>query len=263
MPAAMLVDSHCHLDFEQLSADLPAVLTRADQAGVGMMLSISTRLSTFPNVRAIAEAHDHIYCTVGIHPLEAANEGPTTAVQLGMYAEHPKVIGFGESGLDYHYDTSPPKDIQHQQFLEHIIAARENDLPLVIHARDADEDMMQILCDETAKGPFKFILHCFSSGRELAETGVELGGYVSFSGILTYKKSDALRAIAADIPLNRLLVETDAPYLAPQPVRGQTCEPGFVAYTAETLANLKGVSYEELCEQTTANFLELFQKVAV
>jgi len=257
----MLVDSHCHLDFDALNQNLPQVLGNADKAGVGLMLSISTKLSTFPNVRHIAEHHDTVYCTVGIHPLEAAEEGLTNAEQLMMYAEHPKVVGIGESGFDFFREGYPDENMQRQQFLAHIDAARQIQLPLVVHARAADAQMIEVLEEETQKGAFPFILHCYSSSRELAMKGLELGGYISFSGILTFPKSQELRDLARDIPVERLLVETDAPFLAPQPVRGQSCEPAHTIHTAETLADIKGLTYADLAKKTTENFLTLFDKV--
>jgi TatD DNase family protein len=255
----MLVDSHCHLDFPDFAEERAAVVARALGAGVGRMVTISTRVKRFAQILEIAESFDEVYCSVGTHPHNAAEELDVTAADLVRLSAHPKVVAIGEAGLDYHYDKSP-RDAQAVGFRTHIAAARETGLPLVIHARSADDDMATILEEETGKGAFPFILHCFSSGRRLAEVGVALGGYVSFSGILTFKNSADLRAIAADVPRDRLLVETDAPYLAPPPHRGQRNEPAFVADTARVLAETIGVSVEEIAKITTDNFFRLFSK---
>lgn len=256
----MLVDSHCHLDFPDFADERDAVIARAGEAGVGLMVTISTRVRRFPDILAIAEAYENVFCTVGTHPHNAGEETDVTAQELIRLAGHPKVIGIGEAGLDYHYDKAP-RDLQASGFRTHIAAARETRLPLVIHARNADADIAAILEEETGKGAFPFILHCFSSGPELARKGVELGGYISFSGILTFKKSDELREIARQVPRDRLLVETDAPYLAPVPHRGKRNEPSFVAHTAAVLAETIGLGAEETAELTTANFLRVFDKV--
>jgi TatD DNase family protein len=256
----MLVDSHCHLDFPDFADDRAAIVERAGKAGVARMVTISTRVRRFPDVLAIAEAFDAVYCSVGTHPHNAAEEPDVTAEELVRLSAHPKVVAIGEAGLDYHYDKSP-RDAQAKGFRTHIAAARQTDLPLVIHARSADADMAAILEEETQKGVFPFILHCFSSGRELAETGVRLGGYVSFSGILTFKNSGELRDIAASVPHDRLLVETDAPYLAPMPFRGKRNEPAYVANTAAVLAETVGVSADEIAKITTDNFFRLFTKM--
>jgi TatD DNase family protein len=256
----MLVDSHCHLDFPDFEAERDEVVARAHAAGVGLIVTISTRVARFDGLRAIAERYDSVYCTVGTHPHNAAEETDVTADQLVRLSEHPKVVGIGEAGLDYFYDKAP-RDLQAKGFRTHIEAARRTGLPLVIHARDADDDIAAILREETGKGAFPFILHCFSSGPALARTGVELGGYVSFSGILTFKKSEALREIARSVPHDRLLVETDAPYLAPVPHRGKRNEPAYVAHTAGVLAETIGLSPEETARLTTENFLRLFEKV--
>lgn len=256
----MLIDSHCHLDFPDLAEELPQIVERAAAAGVGGMVTISTRVRKFPQVLAIAERYDNVWCSVGTHPHNAADETDVSADELVELAAHPKVVAIGEAGLDYHYDKSP-RDDQAAGFRIHIEAARRTGLPLVIHARNADEDIAAILREETGKGPFPFILHCFSSGRQLAETGIELGGYVSFSGILTFKNSEELRQIARDLPIDRLLVETDAPYLAPPPFRGKRNEPAYVVHTAKVLADTLGVSDTEIAEITTANFFRLFTKV--
>jgi TatD DNase family protein len=256
----MLVDSHCHLDFPDFAEEREAVIGRAVAAGVRRMVTISTRVKRFPLIREIAEGHEEVYCSVGTHPHNAAEELDVTANELARLSHHPKVVAIGEAGLDYFYDHSP-RDAQAESFRRHIAAARETGLPLVIHSRDADSDMAAILEEETGKGAFPFILHCFSSGRQLAETGVRLGGYVSFSGILTFKKSEELRDIAREIPRDRLLVETDAPYLAPQPFRGKRNEPAYVAYTALVLAETLGLDAGELATITTDNFFRLFTKM--
>jgi TatD DNase family protein len=256
----MLIDSHCHLDFPELAADLDAVLARAVEAGVGLMLTISTRVRRFDELRAIVEAHDNVFCSIGTHPHNAADEPDVTVDELVELACHRKVVAIGEAGLDYHYDHSP-RDAQARSFRTHIAAAREMQLPLVIHAREADADIARILIEETEKGAFPFVLHCFTSCAELARTGLALGGYVSFSGVVTFKKAEPLRDIAREVPENRLLVETDAPYLAPMPMRGKINEPAFVAHTAAQLAALKGVSEADFARITTDNFFRLFEKV--
>lgn len=255
----MLVDSHCHLDFPDYDEDREAVIERARAAGVGRMVTISTRVREIARLLAIADTHSDIFCSVGTHPHNAAEEPDVTTEMLIDLAEHPKIVAFGEAGLDYHYEGD--RAAQETGFRRHIAAARETGLPLVIHARDADEDMARILTEETGKGAFPAILHCFSSGRALAMTGVELGLHVSFSGIVTFKKTDELKAIAASIPADRLLVETDAPYLAPTPHRGSRNEPSYVVETAKVLAEVRGVSPEEIAAMTTANFFRLFTKV--
>lgn len=258
--SVMLIDSHCHLDFPDLAGEREAVLARAQAAGIGLMVTISTRVRRFDEVLAIAEAHDQIYCSVGTHPHHAAEEPEITAEDLIALAKHPKVVAIGEAGLDYHYDRSPRAD-QERGFRTHIEAARETGLPLVIHAREADDDVARILEEETARGAFPFVLHCYTSGPELARRGLALGGYVSFSGVVTFKNSGSLRDIAKEVPLDRLLVETDAPYLAPEPLRGRTNEPANVVHTAARLAAIRGTSEEEMAEITSANFFRLFQKV--
>lgn len=258
----MLVDSHCHLDFPDFADELHSVVARAMAAGVGRMVTISTRVRRFDAVRAIAEAYDGIYCSVGTHPHNAAEELDVTVEELVRLSEHPKVVAIGEAGLDYYYDRAP-RDAQAQGFRIHIAAARETGLPLVIHSRNADEDMATILEEETGKGAFPFILHCFSSGAALAQTGVKLGGYVSFSGILTFKNSDELREIARQIPRDRLLVETDAPYLSPMPHRGKRNEPAYVAHTAAMLAETIGVDLAEIAAITTENCFRIFSKMPV
>ncbi|TPJ30546.1 TatD family hydrolase [Mesorhizobium sp. B2-8-3] len=256
----MLVDSHCHLDFPDFAEERAAIVARALAAGIGRMVTISTRVRRFQQILEIAETFNEVYCSVGTHPHNAAEELDVTADELVRLSDHPKVVAIGEAGLDYYYDKAP-RDAQAQGFRTHIAAARRTGLPLVIHSRDADDDMAAILEDETGKGAFPFILHCFSSGRRLAEVGVALGGYVSFSGILTFKNSTELRAIAADVPRDRLLVETDAPYLAPVPHRGKRNEPAYVANTAKVLAETIGVSEAEIADITTGNFFRLFTKM--
>ena len=257
----MLVDSHCHLDFPDLAPRLAAVIAAAAQAGVGRMVTISTQVRRADVYRALAEAHRSVFCTVGTHPHNAAEEPDTAVSELVRLAEHPRCVAIGESGLDYYYDKSP-REVQKRVFRTHIAAARDTGLPLVIHARDADADMIAILTEEMRVGRYEAVLHCFSSGAELASVGVELGFYISFSGILTFRKSDELRRIAALVPRERLLVETDAPYLAPEPHRGRTNEPAYVMHTARVLADVIGVSEDEVARITTANFYRLFRKAA-
>jgi TatD DNase family protein len=252
----MLVDSHCHLDFPDFAEEREAIIARAREAGIGTMLTISTRLDQFPGVRAIAEAHNDIWCSVGAHPHEAADHAELVADRLIALATHPRVIGIGETGLDFHYDHSP-REVQERVFRAHIAAARDTGLPLIVHAREADDEIADILEEER---PPAGVLHCFSSGRNLAERALTLGFYISISGIVTFRNADDLRAIVRDVPLERLLVETDAPYLAPVPHRGRRNEPAFVAATAAAAAELKGIDGETLAEVTTANFFKLFAK---
>ena len=256
----MLIDSHCHLDYFQ-GEDLAGVLARAAAAGVGEMVTIGTRLTRSAEMRALAEAHPNVWCTVGIHPHNAGEGEVPTPEAIVAETHHPKVIGIGESGLDYFYDKAP-RDRQQAGFRAHIRAARLSGLPLCIHARDADEDIAAILREEAGQGAFPFLLHCFSSGRGLAEAALALGGYISFSGILTFPKSQEIRDIARDVPKERLLVETDAPYLAPVPFRGKRNEPGHVAHTAKVLAEVHGMGAGEMADLTTANFRRLFPKAA-
>lgn len=256
----MLIDTHCHLDFPDFAEELDEVIARAHAAGVKQMVTISTRVHKLPQLLAICERFPSVHCTVGTHPNNANEELDVTADQLVALAENPKVVAIGEVGLDYFYDTQKPEDQKHG-LLVHIEASRRTGLPLVIHSRSADEDMAAILTAETGKGAFPFILHCFSSGPELARVGVELGGYVSFSGILTFPKSEELRAIAATIPVDRLLVETDAPYLAPKRWRGKRNEPSYVVNTAEVLAEVKGMTYEALAAASTENAYRLLSKL--
>jgi TatD DNase family protein len=256
----MLVDSHCHLDFPDFADELDAVVDRARAAGVARMVTISTRVARHAQVLAITERFDDVYCSVGTHPHHAKEEPEVTTADLVVWARDPKVVAIGEAGLDYHYDHSP-RELQERGFRRHIAAARETGLPLVIHTRDADADTAKILREEMGQGAFSAVLHCFTGGRDLAFTGIDLGLYVSFTGILTFKKSDELRAIAASLPGDRILVETDAPYLAPGPYRGKRCEPAYVGETAKVLAEVRGVSPEAVARQTTENFFRLFAKV--
>jgi TatD DNase family protein len=256
----MLVDHHCHLDFPQLAAERDEVIARARRAGVGVIVTISTRIRRLHEILAIAEAYPDVFCSVGTHPHNAHEELDLSVEDIVRLAQHPKVVAIGEAGLDYHYKNTPPA-VQAQGFRNQIAAARETGLPLEIHSRDADADTARILAEEHAKGPFPAILHCFTGGRELAHCALGLGLYISFSGVVTFKKSEPLRAIAAEVPLDRLLVETDAPFLAPEPFRGKTNEPSFVAHTAAMLAQVNGLLPAALAEATTDNFFRLFGKV--
>ncbi|MGY8957407.1 MAG: TatD family hydrolase, partial [Alphaproteobacteria bacterium] len=246
----MLVDSHCHLDFKDFEGELDDVVARAGAAGVGTMVSISTHLSKFEGVKAVAERFDNVWCSVGVHPHQAGEEGVDSPDRLVELAQHPRVVGIGESGLDYYYDNSP-RDRQQISFRAHIEAARETGLPLIVHARDADEDAADIMRDEMEKGAYTAVMHCFSSGRGLAEAALEMGMYISFSGILTFKNAQELRNIARDVPEDRILVETDSPFLAPIPNRGKRNEPSFVAHTAEVLAEVRGMDRNALETATT------------
>lgn len=257
----MLIDSHCHLDFPDLAARIPDVIARARVAGVERLVTISTRVAKAETYRALAEAHPAVWWTIGTHPHNAAEEPDIAVSRLVELSRHPRCVAIGEAGLDFHYDKSP-RDVQARVFRTHIAAARESGLPLVIHARDADDEMIRILTEETGRGRFAAVLHCFSSGEKLAQVGVELGLYVSFSGILTFKGSGEIRRIARDVvPRDRLLVETDAPYLAPVPHRGRTNEPAYVAETAKVLAETLGIGAAAAAELTTANTLRLFSKM--
>jgi TatD DNase family protein len=258
----MLIDTHCHLDFPEFVGDLPGVRSRAKAAGVSQMITISTRVKKYEVYREISEAQDNVWFSVGTHPHQAHEEPDVTAADLAALSTHPRCVAIGEAGLDYHYDKSP-RDVAAKVFRTHIDAARRTGLPLVIHARDADEDVAAILRDEMGKGTFKALLHCFTASRMLAETGIELGLYVSFSGVLTFKNSQALRDIARDLPLDRLLVETDAPFLAPTPHRGKPNQPAYVAETAKVLGELKGLGADEVAAATTGNALRLFDKMPV
>ena len=257
----MLVDHHCHLDFQQFADDRAGVVERARAAGVGVIVTISTRIKRLPELLAITATDEALFCSVGTHPHQADEETEYTTDDIVKLAAHPKVVAIGEAGLDYFYKKSSPAN-QAEGFRRHIRAARITGLPLEIHTRDADADSARILAEEhAAGGPFPAILHCFTGGAELARAAVGLGLYVSFTGVISFKKSDALRAVAAEVPLDRLLVETDAPFLAPEPHRGRTNEPAFVVHTAAALAKVKGVSAAEMAAATTANFFRLFTKV--
>ena len=256
----MLVDSHCHLDFPDFDAERDDIVQRAVDAGVGLMVTISTRVSKFKRIRAIAEAYPNVFCSIGTHPHNAGEETGVTAEELIALSQYEKCVAIGEAGLDYHYDKAP-REAQARGLHVHIDAARQTGLPLVIHARNADADMESVLVAETGKGAFPFLLHCFSSGARLAEIGAELGGYVSFSGILAFKNSQDIRAIAKKTPRGRLLVETDAPYLAPPPHRGRRNEPSYVVETAQCLADTLGESLDTVKGLTTRNFFRLFSKV--
>lgn len=255
----MLVDSHCHLDFDIFDEDRQETIQRARDAGVATMVTICTRVTRFEEIRAIAETDENIWCSVGIHPHQAEEEPVVTIEDLVSRAAHPKVIGIGETGLDYYYDNSP-RELQETSFRTHIAASRETGLPLIVHTRDADEDMADILEDEMGKGAFPGVLHCFSSGRRLAERALDIGFYISLSGIVTFKNAQDLRDIAKDVPVDRILVETDSPFLAPIPNRGKRNEPAFVADTAAKVAELKGVDKHALSMTSTENFFRLFSK---
>lgn len=257
----VLVDSHCHLDFPDFEPERDNIVQRARDAGIVRMVTISTRVHEFDRVLKITETYPQVFCSVGTHPHHADKEPDVTTEQLVTLASHPKVVAIGEAGLDYFYDKAP-RGAQEQGLRRHIDAARLTGLPLVIHSRDADDDMAQILAEETrGKGAFPFVLHCFTGGSELAERAIALGGYVSFSGIAAFKNSTALREIAANIPKDRLLVETDAPYLAPPPHRGKRNEPSYVLHTATIIAEHLGLSIDAFAETTTENFYRLFSKV--
>lgn len=256
----MLVDSHCHLDFPEFAPELDAIVERARAAGIGRMVTISTRVKKFAEVIAIAERFPEVFASVGTHPHNAQEEPDVTAEELVALSAHPKVVAIGEAGLDYHYDKSP-RDLQAQGFRRQIAAARRTGLPLVIHTREADADCAAILEDEIGKGAFPAVLHCYTGGRDLAFKAVELGLYIGFTGIITFKTGEALRDIARDLPADRILVETDAPFLAPIPYRGKRNEPSYVVNTAKVLAETRGVSEAEIARQTTENFFQLFSKV--
>jgi TatD DNase family protein len=256
----MLIDSHCHLDFPDFASELDAVVARARAAGIARMVTISTRVRRFADVLAIAERFPDVYCSVGTHPHYAHEELDITAADLVARTKHPKVVALGEAGLDYHYDRSP-RDAQERGFRTHIAAARQTGLPLVIHSREADADTARILEEETGQGAFPAVLHCFTGGADLARRAIALGLSISFTGILTFKNSTALRAIAAELPADRILIETDAPYLAPLPFRGKRNEPAYVVETAKVLAETRGVPLDEIAQQTSENFFRLFGKV--
>jgi TatD DNase family protein len=256
----MLFDSHCHLDYLARDGDLEDVIGRARAAGVTTMITICTKLSEFDVVRAIAEEHADIYCSVGVHPHEAEAEGQDDTRRLVAHAGHPKVVGIGETGLDYFYEHAP-RQRQQESFRAHIAAGRETGLPLIVHSRDADDDTAEILREERGQGAYSGVIHCFTAGPELAKAALDLGLYISISGIVTFRKAEALRAVVRDIPLERLLIETDAPYLAPEPKRGKRNEPAFVAYTAAAVAKIKYMSVNDLANATAANARRLFSKI--
>ncbi len=256
----MLVDSHCHLDFPDFADELDGVVARARAADVGRIVSISTRVARHDGLLAIAERFPDVFCSVGTHPHHAHEEPDVTTADLVARTRHAKVVAIGEAGLDYHYDFSP-RDAQERGFRRHIAAARETGLPLVIHAREADDDVARILEEESGQGAFPAVLHCFTGGRDLAQRAIALGLSISFTGILTFKSSASLRKIAAELPADRILVETDAPYLAPGKFRGKRNEPSYVVETAKVLAETRGVAFDEIARQTTENFFRLFSKV--
>ena len=260
MGQGILVDHHCHLDFPQFAEHLDAIVERAHANGVAAMVTICTRIRELDKLLKIADAYPNVYCSVGTHPHYADEELDIPTEEIVALSHHPKIVAIGEAGLDYYYQHSS-KEGQAEGFRRHIAAARETGLPLEIHARDADADTIQILEEEYALGPFKAILHCYTGGPDLAQRAVNMGMIVSFTGVVTFKKSDALREIAASVPLDQILVETDAPYLAPMPYRGKTNEPAYVRHTAETIAAVKGISNDELAAATTKNFLRYFDKV--
>lgn len=256
----MLVDSHCHLDFPDFSGDLDAIVARASEAGIGRMVTISTRVRRLSELIAIAERFPNVYCSVGTHPHHADEEDGISANELAELTRHPKVVALGEAGLDYFYDNGSPQ-AQARGFRAHIAAARMTGLPLVIHTRQADSDCGRILEEEVARGPFRAVLHCYSGGRELAMKAIDLGLSISFTGILTFPKSGSLRALAAELPADRIMVETDSPYLAPGKFRGKRNEPAYVVEVARVLAEARGVSMDEICRQTSQNFFRLFSKI--
>jgi TatD DNase family protein len=256
----MLVDSHCHLDFPDFAEDLDGIVARAAASGVGRLVTISTRVRRLGELLAIAERYENVYCSVGTHPHHADEEDGISADELIALTTHPKVVALGEAGLDNFYDNGSP-DAQERGFRAHIAAARATGLPLVIHTREADARCGEILEEEIAKGPFRAVLHCYTGGRELAMKAIDLGLHISFTGILTFKKSEALRDLAAELPVDRIMVETDAPYLAPGKFRGKRNEPSYVGEIAKVLAETRGVSLEQISRQTTENFFRLFNKV--
>ena len=262
LPSYELVDSHCHLDFPDFDGERDAIITRARAAGVTRMVTICTKLHQEPMVRAIAEAHDGVFYAAGIHPMSAAKEPRATVAQLVAFAKHPKFVGIGETGLDYHY-TADSADLQKASLRIHIEAAQETQIPLIIHARAADDDMEAILSHHMKIARYPCVMHCFSSGARLAEAALELGFYLSMSGIATFPKSGDLRDIFAKAPLDRILVETDSPYLAPMPHRGKRNEPAYTAFTAKTGAQIFGVTESEFAAATTANFDRLFTRAAI
>ena len=262
MTKHIIVDSHCHLDFPDFEGEIPDLVARANDAGVKRMVTICTKLKNEPSVRKIAEEHEAVYYAAGTHPMSAASEPLASVDQLIEISQHPKMVGIGETGLDYHY-TAESAETQKTSLKIHIEAARETDLPLIIHSRAADEDMAAILKDEFKKGQYKCVMHCFSSSVELAKLSLELGFYLSMSGIITFKKSEELRSIFKLAPIDQVLVETDSPYLSPVPFRGKRNEPSYTAHTAEVGATIYGVDYTAFANQTTKNFNRLFSKAAI
>lgn len=258
----MLIDSHCHLDFEALSSDIDGVMARAKAAGVAGIVTISTWVDKFETIKAIAEAHDNVWCSVGTHPHNADKELHIQTDDLVRLSAYEKCVAIGEAGLDYFYDNAP-REAQAIGLRRHIAAARITGLPLVIHARAADDDMAQILEEEAGQGAFPFLLHCFTAGPDLARRALALGGYISFSGIITFKNAEEIREVARFVPADRYLVETDAPYLAPIPHRGESNEPAYVRHTAEKVAEVRGIGFEQLAAETTANFARLFAKTGL
>ncbi|KEC55091.1 TatD family hydrolase [Bartonella koehlerae] len=256
----MLIDTHCHLDFEDFAQDLDDIIQRALDANVKRMITISTHVGKLDKLLTITKNYPQVFCTVGTHPNHAHEEQNITAKELIDLSKHPKIVAFGEVGLDYHYDYSSPEE-QKKVFQEYIVASRETQLPLVIHSRNADVDMEKILREQIKEDAFPFVLHCYSSGMQLARAGIELGGYISFSGILTFKNALEIREIAKIVPHKYLLVETDSPFLAPVPHRGKTNEPSFVQYTAAILAETIGLTIEEIARITTQNAFRLFSKM--
>jgi len=258
----MLIDSHCHLDFDALAGDIDGVLARAAAVGVSGMVTISTLVDKFSTYAAIAERYENVWCSVGTHPHNADKELHIQTDDLVRLSAHPRCVAIGEAGLDYFYDNAP-REAQATGLRRHIAASRITGLPLVIHSRKCDDDMAAILTEETGQGAFPFVLHCFTAGQALARTALDLGGYISFSGIITFKNAEDIREVAKFVPADRYLVETDAPYLAPIPHRGESNEPSFVRYTAEKVAEVRGLSLEALGAETTANFARLFAKTGL
>lgn len=256
----MLVDTHCHLDFPDYGTEIDMVIARAKNEGVGIMQTISTHISRFDNIKRIAENYTDIYCSVGIHPHHVEEEKKVTPQEIIDHTNHPKVIGIGETGLDYYYENSP-RELQRESFINHIEASRKTGIPVIIHTRDAENDTINIIHDEMDKGSFKGLIHCFTGTIELAKKALDYGLYISISGIVTFKKASSLQDIVKQLPLDRLLIETDAPFLAPEPYRGKRNEPAYIKYTAEFIANLKNISVQEVADQTTNNFFDLFTKV--
>jgi TatD DNase family protein len=254
-----IVDSHCHLNYKELYGDVNAVIERATAADVRTLLAINTKLSEFDDVYEIAEANQNVFASVGVHPHEAENEPNVQIESLLIRAAKPKVIAIGETGLDYYYDHAP-RELQKANFITHIQVARATKKPLIVHTRDAEEDTLEILKTEMGRGAFPAVIHCFTASQEFAKQALEMGFYISLSGILTFKNAKDLQEIAKWLPIERILVETDAPYLAPVPHRGKPCEPAYTANTAAFLANLRGLSLEEVATATTDNFFKLFSK---